>query len=132
MLIHVNRNGQAFGPYTEEQARAMLANGQLLAGDLALAEGGQQWEPLGQLLGGEGGMETYNRVSETVGGLSLRKNDNIIQAIVVVAGTALSTGVGFALEGANGAFVGVLGGLVVFGLGSGVVLMVLRWFKKGS
>ena len=27
---------------------------------------------------------------------------------------------------------GLLGGLVVFGLGSGVVLMVMRLFKKGE
>ncbi len=36
---------------------------------------------------GEGDtLENYNRVAETVGGLSLRKKDNMIQAIVVVGG----------------------------------------------
>ena len=31
-----------------------------------------------------------------------------------------------------GLLMGLLGGLVVFGLGSGVVLMVMRMFKKGE
>ena len=74
----------------------MLGQGQLLPGDLAFQEGGQEWVPLGQLLGvqGEGGMETYNRVAETVGGPSFRLKDNFVQGIVVVAGTGISAVVG--------------------------------------
>jgi len=30
------------------------------------------------------------------------------------------------------ALAGFLAGLVIFGFGSGVVLMILRWFKKGA
>ena len=89
----------------------MLGQGQLLPGDLAFQEGGQEWVPLGQLLGVQGeGMETYNRV----------------------AGTGISMVVGLLMAGTQGLLMGLLGGLVVFGLGSGVVLMVMRMFKKGE
>ncbi len=112
----------------------MLGQGQLLPGDLAFQEGGQEWVPLGQLLGaqGEGGMESYNRVAETVGGPSFRLKDNLVQGIVVVAGTGISAVVGLLMGGTQGLLLGLLGGLVVFGLGSGVVLMVMRMFKKGE
>jgi len=111
----------------------MLGQGQLLPGDLAFQEGGQEWVPLGQLLGVQGeGMETYNRVAETVGGPSFRLKDNLIQGIVVVAGTGISMVVGLLMAGTQGLLMGLLGGLVVFGLGSGVVLMVMRMLKKGE
>ena len=110
----------------------MLGQGQLLPGDLAFQEGGQEWVPLGQLLGaqGEGGMESYNRVAETVGGPSFRLKDNLVQGIV--AGTGISAVVGLLMGGTQGLMLGLLGGLVVFSLGSGVVLMVMRLFKKGE
>ena len=131
MQIHISRNGQQYGPYPEEQARQMLAAGQLLVNDHAMREGDAQWVSLGQLFGGGGDtLENYNRVAETAGGLSLRKWDNIIQAIVVVVGTLLCTVVAIIMKIPT--FMGFLAGLVIFGLGSGVVLMILRWFKKGG
>ena len=109
----------------------MLAAGQLLVNDHAMREGDAQWVSLGQLFGGGGDtLENYNRVAETAGGLSLRKWDNIIQAIVVVVGTLLCTVVAIIMK--IPIFMGFLAGLVIFGLGSGVVLMILRWFKKGG
>lgn len=39
MQIHVSREGQQYGPYPEEQARQMLASGQLLVNDFAMREG---------------------------------------------------------------------------------------------
>ena len=51
MNIYVTREGQNYGPYTPEQAYAMIAQGQLYPGDLACPEGQQQWVPLGQVLG---------------------------------------------------------------------------------
>ena len=133
MMIHISRDGQQFGPYPIETARQMLAQGQLQPSDLAFQEGGQEWMPLGQLLGTQGDeMETYNRVAETVGGPSFRLKDNLIQGIVVVAGTGISAVVGLLMGGTQGLLMGLLGGLVVFGLGSGVVLMVMRMFKKGE
>ena len=73
-----------------------------------------------------------------MGGLSLRKRDNMIQAIVVVGGTTLCSFVGLVMGPILGMGVGMalvlglLAGLVIFGLGSGVVLMVMRLFKKGK
>lgn len=53
MQIHVQRNGQSYGPYDEETARSYLAAGSLSPGDLAWREGLAAWQPLGQLLGVE-------------------------------------------------------------------------------
>ena len=130
MQIHISRKGQQYGPYPEEQARQMLAAGQLSTNDHAMREDDAQWVPLGELLGARiEQSETHNRFAETVGGLSLRKWDNIIQAVVVAGGALLSIVVAIILE--IPAAVGFLAGLVIFGLGSGIVLMILRWFKKG-
>lgn len=50
MQIHISRDGQQSGPYTIEDARQYLANGQLLANDLAWHKGAADWVPLSQLL----------------------------------------------------------------------------------
>ena len=124
MQIHISCDGQQYGPYPEEQARQMVAAGQLLVNHYAMGEGDT--------------LENYNRVAETVGGLSLREKDNMIQAIVVVGGTTLCSLIGVVMGpilvmGAGmGLVLGLLAGLVLFGLGSGVVLMVMRLFKKGK
>ena len=131
MQIHIRRNGQKHGPYSEEQTRQMLAAGQLSTNDHAMREGDAQWVPLGELVGARGEKsETSNRFAETVGGLSLRKWDNIIQAVVVAGGVLLCTVVAIIMK--IPALAGFLAGLVIFGFGSGVVLMILRWFKKGA
>ena len=52
MMIHVSREGQQFGPYTQEDAQAYLAEGSLLATDLGWTEGSAEWVPLSQLVGG--------------------------------------------------------------------------------
>jgi RsiW-degrading membrane proteinase PrsW (M82 family) len=56
MRILVQRNGQTFGPYTEQLASQYLAQGQLLSQDLARddAAPGSQWISLSQLLQGVG------------------------------------------------------------------------------
>ena len=64
MQIHISCDGQQYGPYPEEQARQMVAAGQLLVNHYAMGEGDT--------------LENYNRVAETVGGLSLREKDNMI------------------------------------------------------
>ena len=51
MKITIHREGRNFGPYTLEQANAMLASGQLAATDLAWAEGAPDWVPLGRVPG---------------------------------------------------------------------------------
>ena len=55
MMIHVSREGQQFGPYTQEDVQAYLAEGRLLATDLGWTEGSAEWVPLPQLVGGEVG-----------------------------------------------------------------------------
>ncbi len=50
MNIYVTRDGQNFGPYTEDHARQMVQQGQLTPSDLACPEGQSQWVPLGQVL----------------------------------------------------------------------------------
>ena len=131
MQIHISRDGQKHGPYPEEKTRQMLAAGQLSTNDHAMREGDAQWVPLGELLGARSEKsETHNRFAETVGGLSLRKWDNIIQAVVVAGGVLLCTVVAIIMK--IPAAAGFLAGLGIFGFGSGVVLMILRWFKKGA
>ena len=51
MMIHISRDGQQFGPYTLEDARAHLASGALLATDQAWYEGAPDWMPLDQVPG---------------------------------------------------------------------------------
>ena len=51
-MIHISRDGQSFGPYTVEEARAYLAEGSLAPSDMAWQEGAAEWVPLEQLVGG--------------------------------------------------------------------------------
>ena len=51
MNVYVSRDGETFGPYTDEQARQFLQSGQLLGSDYALYEGESEWKTLGDLLG---------------------------------------------------------------------------------
>ena len=52
MLIHIQRDGEFFGPYTLEQVRAYVASGHLLPDDGAWVEDtAQEWVPLQQLIG---------------------------------------------------------------------------------
>jgi TM2 domain-containing membrane protein YozV len=51
MKITIHRDGRNFGPYTLEQANAMLASGQLAGSDLAWAEGAPDWTPLSRVPG---------------------------------------------------------------------------------
>jgi len=51
MLIHVNRDGQDFGPYTIEELNAYLVQGSILSTDLAWYEGAAGWLPMDQVPG---------------------------------------------------------------------------------
>ena len=51
MNVYVSRDGETFGPYSDEQARQFLQSGQLLGSDYALYEGESEWKTLGDLLG---------------------------------------------------------------------------------
>jgi hypothetical protein len=50
MNYYVARNGQTYGPYNEETIRKYLAEGSMLATDMARTETMSNWIPLGQLL----------------------------------------------------------------------------------
>ena len=50
MEIHIAKNGERMGPYSEAQVREMLAAGSLAATDLAWHEGLGDWKPLASLL----------------------------------------------------------------------------------
>lgn len=51
MQIHINRDGQNYGPYSLDEARQYLASGNLAATDLAWYEGAPGWMPLSQVPG---------------------------------------------------------------------------------
>ena len=51
MNVTVTRNGQNFGPYTIEQANALLLSGQLRSADMAWYEGAANWMPLNSIAG---------------------------------------------------------------------------------
>jgi len=50
MNYYVARNGQQYGPYSEETVREYLAAGSLVVSDTAREENAQNWQTLGQLL----------------------------------------------------------------------------------
>ena len=58
MLLHFNRDGQAFGPYPLEEAREYLKRGQILPSDQAWYEGCPNWMPVVQVPGMIGGGAT--------------------------------------------------------------------------
>ena len=46
MMIHIQKNGELFGPYSLEEARGYLSTGRLTTSDLARLEGTSEWIPL--------------------------------------------------------------------------------------
>lgn len=53
MQIHINRDGQDFGPYTLEQVNQYLQEGSIVATDMAWHEGMPDWMPLPKVQGVE-------------------------------------------------------------------------------
>jgi hypothetical protein len=51
MLLHFDRDGQAFGPYPLEEARDYLKRGEILPTDHAWFEGAPDWMPVMQVPG---------------------------------------------------------------------------------
>lgn len=49
MAIYVSRNNQQAGPFEEAKILEMLGNGQLSANDLAIKQGAEQWQKLGEM-----------------------------------------------------------------------------------
>ena len=49
MQVHIDRNGERYGPYSIEDINAYLANGTLLLADLAWQDGMTDWLPVSQI-----------------------------------------------------------------------------------
>ena len=79
------------------------------------------------------GKETANLISDTVTGVNLRRNDNLIQAVAVAVGLPVGALTGGLLAWLLGrpdaglwAFLGGFGGVAVGLFGSGIGLMIYR------
>ena len=85
MKIHIDRNGERFGPYSIEEINAYLANGTLLPSDLAWKDGMTTWLPVQQISGvvvATGSVATSVLPSQTVS----IGNKKILQGIAAVVG----------------------------------------------
>lgn len=86
------------------------------------------------------GLEQYNTVAETLGGIpSLRRKDNVYQAIAIAVATLLGGVIGSITAIIRevdpwylGLLLGVVGGLVAGTLLSGIVLMILGWVRAAG
>jgi len=79
------------------------------------------------------GLETYNTIAETVGGVpTLRVKDNVIQAVAILLSLVLGVIIGFAVGGVGGALAGAFAGLLAGLLISGTVLMVVGWLRAAK
>jgi hypothetical protein len=54
MNYYVARNGQTYGPYSEDTVRKYLTDGSMQASDMGRTDAMSNWEPLGQILGSAG------------------------------------------------------------------------------
>jgi len=98
MLIHINRDGEQFGPYTLEDLNAYLAQGALLPTDLAWWDGAPGWMQMNEVPGvllpgavtantptslakGSGGKKLVVIVSAAVGALAA-----VVAAVVLFNG----------------------------------------------
>ena len=81
------------------------------------------------------GKAAYNIVSDTVGGVNVRKSDNLFQAICILVSIVLLAALGAALAVIyggqdfpwyGGALLGAFAGLVVGVFASGIFLMIYR------
>jgi hypothetical protein len=74
-------------------------------------------------------MRIYHAVTDTVGGPSLRLNDNLIQGAIVIGATLIGAAAGYVWHGGIGAMIGGAGMMILSALISGLVLMVLGWIR---
>jgi uncharacterized RDD family membrane protein YckC len=52
MQVHIDRNGQRFGPYDFETLRQYVSTGHVQPSDMAWTDGLPEWQPVSVLLGG--------------------------------------------------------------------------------
>jgi uncharacterized RDD family membrane protein YckC len=114
MQIHINRDGQNYGPYSLDEARQYLASGNLTATDLAWFEGAPGWMPLSQVPG----MAPAAQAAAVQAAAAPR-----VQRAVAVAGPAAA-----AFEGGASSYAGFWRRVVAYavdGLLVGVVMTIL-------
>ncbi len=98
MWIHVNRNGEQFGPYTLEDANVYLAQGSLLPTDEAWYEGASDWMPLTQVPG----IDCATTPAAGVAPVTGQKSKVLLYAGISAGVLAVLGGVGFALQKKSG------------------------------
>ena len=82
---------------------------------------------------GPSAIEGLHTAADTIGMVpNVRAKDNLIQGLVIGAGTVVSTVVGLCLGGGVGAAIGAVAGLIGFLLISGGVLMVVGWVRTAK
>lgn len=72
------------------------------------------------------GREAYNVVSDTIGGVNLRRRDNLFQAAFIGVCLLIAAPVGGLLWGVEGALAAAFGALVVGVIVSGAIIGVYR------
>ena len=63
MSVYIQREGQQYGPYPQEDIQGHLASGTLLPTDMAWQEGMADWVPLSEFPGIEAGVSTVQGFS---------------------------------------------------------------------
>lgn len=83
----------------------------------------------------------YNVVTDTVGGVNLRKKDNQLQALFVMSATLAFAAIGAVLTACiprwelpvyAGALIGGIGGMVIGTFSSGIYLMIYRAIRHAK
>lgn len=72
------------------------------------------------------GRQTYNVVSDTIGGVNIRRRDNLFQAAFIGACLLIAVPLGGLLFGLGGALVGALDAQIVGVIVSGAIIGVYR------
>lgn len=66
MSIYINKNNQQIGPFEEAKVLEMLDNGELSPNDLAIRQGGSEWQKLGDFYPNAGNVAPSNIAAAAV------------------------------------------------------------------
>jgi hypothetical protein len=74
------------------------------------------------------GQETYNLITDTVTGPNVRLRDNLYQGLAVLVGAIVGAAIGYfqTTDRILGSMIGLIAGLMIGLLGSGLFLMIYR------
>jgi len=73
------------------------------------------------------GVDAYNIITDTVGGVNIRAKDNIMQLVACAIGLFLGGGIGLILGGVIGGVLGCVLGVIAGIFLSGIYLMIYRF-----